>query len=493
MQTSPAIWANPADWYRHKQTIKRLWIDEDRSLKDVMAIMKKDHGLKGTVKMYRSRIKSWGLDNKNNREDSMKIIVRKKLQRDAVGKRSIFFVKERTIKSDEIERYCKRKGIDPDSAIDFIEGCPPTPPNIVCATPQNCPSPVSPGSSSSNAIPAIVRPPEQLLIPENLLRSIKYYVNGAVDSGLWHDDGLGNCTSASTASSLSDVPRPFCDAMSTAKELMESRCFPEMRCMLSKVFDASIPILKGQNPHSMTRLFMEELRFIKHGDPTLIDMIRKHLSALSAELLGSDHGWSRIFHFLEQVELDRISFSAIIENCLASLADLFNENSLFHLSAVDVRLACSQINPSPEGLQRLEDQLRDRLAQMYASNSSDFSCQKTLYRLGTVMRMQGNYGVAVTMFEEISNHAAETGQGHWEIRSLEQQAISHKHMHNEQSAEEKIQQSLAKAVHTLGSGDALSCWLKAEYETWLREWNRHAEADELRAELCATLATDPAE
>ncbi|KAL9074805.1 MAG: hypothetical protein Q9157_004237 [Trypethelium eluteriae] len=491
-QVSSATWANPGDWHGHKQTIKRLWIDEDRPLKDVMAVMEKDYGLKGTAKMYRSRIKSWGLDNKNNRENNMKTIVRKKLQRDAVGKRSVFFVKGRKVNSDEIVRYCKRKGIDPDSAIDFIEGCPSTPPGITCATPHNSPSPVSLGSSSSNAMPVILQPPEKLLIPEHIFRSIKDYVNGAVDSGLWHDDGLGNCLSTRASSIFSDVPRPFCDAMSTAKELMQSRSFPEMRYMLSKAFDACTPIAKGQNPHSMTRLLMEELRFINYGDSMLVDMIRKHMAALSIRLLGPGHGWSRIFHFLEQVELEKISFSAVIENCLASLADIFNQNNLFDLSAVDVRLVCLRISPNPGGLQRLEDQLRDRLVRMAASHSEDFSYQKTLYRLGTVMRMREKYEVAITMFEEISTHTAGTGQGHWEIRSLEQQAILHKHMYNETSAEEKIRQSLAKSVHLLGSGDALSCWLKAEYEKWLREWNRHAEADELRAEFSASVVTDPA-
>ena len=36
------------DWTRHRPLIKRLYVDEDRTLKDVMAIMARDYGHKAT-------------------------------------------------------------------------------------------------------------------------------------------------------------------------------------------------------------------------------------------------------------------------------------------------------------------------------------------------------------------------------------------------------------------------------------------------------------
>lgn len=36
------------DWERHRATIKRLYLDEDKSLKDVMFIMKNEYDLHGT-------------------------------------------------------------------------------------------------------------------------------------------------------------------------------------------------------------------------------------------------------------------------------------------------------------------------------------------------------------------------------------------------------------------------------------------------------------
>jgi hypothetical protein len=41
-------WPSTEDWTRNQQLIKRLYVDEDRTLKDVMAIMERDHGHKAT-------------------------------------------------------------------------------------------------------------------------------------------------------------------------------------------------------------------------------------------------------------------------------------------------------------------------------------------------------------------------------------------------------------------------------------------------------------
>ena len=41
-------WASKDDWKRVKPFIKRLYVDEDRKLKEVMAIMEKEHDFKAT-------------------------------------------------------------------------------------------------------------------------------------------------------------------------------------------------------------------------------------------------------------------------------------------------------------------------------------------------------------------------------------------------------------------------------------------------------------
>ncbi|KAH8682697.1 Clr5 domain-containing protein [Xylariales sp. PMI_506] len=55
------IWATPRDWEVHRHLITQLYIDEERPLKDVMVIMKMAHDFHATEKMYKLRIRAWGL------------------------------------------------------------------------------------------------------------------------------------------------------------------------------------------------------------------------------------------------------------------------------------------------------------------------------------------------------------------------------------------------------------------------------------------------
>ncbi|KUI56462.1 hypothetical protein VP1G_03775 [Cytospora mali] len=48
------------DWSKHMSAIKRLYIDEDRPLKEVMEVMQKEHNFVATARMYKIRLKKWG-------------------------------------------------------------------------------------------------------------------------------------------------------------------------------------------------------------------------------------------------------------------------------------------------------------------------------------------------------------------------------------------------------------------------------------------------
>jgi hypothetical protein len=41
-------WATEEDWAAHRSTIKKLYLGENKTLKELMGIMKKQHGLKAT-------------------------------------------------------------------------------------------------------------------------------------------------------------------------------------------------------------------------------------------------------------------------------------------------------------------------------------------------------------------------------------------------------------------------------------------------------------
>ncbi|KAI1329946.1 Clr5 domain-containing protein [Xylariaceae sp. FL0255] len=52
-------WATPEDWDAHQGTIRRLYLDEKRPLKDVVVIMESEYGFRATAKMYKTRLAKW--------------------------------------------------------------------------------------------------------------------------------------------------------------------------------------------------------------------------------------------------------------------------------------------------------------------------------------------------------------------------------------------------------------------------------------------------
>ncbi|KAL7624905.1 hypothetical protein AAE478_004119 [Parahypoxylon ruwenzoriense] len=116
-------------WESHKAEIRRLYLDENRPLKEVMAIMRQK-GFRATVRMYKSRFDKWGFSKNNSKKDVIAMLQVQR-QRNAVGKRTAF---HRNGKEVAIDAYLKRKGI---SQYDLVEPgiAEKLPENLRCLTP----------------------------------------------------------------------------------------------------------------------------------------------------------------------------------------------------------------------------------------------------------------------------------------------------------------------------------------------------------------------
>ncbi|KAF3762987.1 hypothetical protein M406DRAFT_108438 [Cryphonectria parasitica EP155] len=91
--TRPIVWEDvsarhggaplPADdeWAVHKQTIRRLYLDENMTLKQVVDTMKKDYGFSATIKTYKSRMRAWGYRKNITLEDGQAEHISRVLQK----------------------------------------------------------------------------------------------------------------------------------------------------------------------------------------------------------------------------------------------------------------------------------------------------------------------------------------------------------------------------------------------------------------------------
>ncbi|KAL8973604.1 MAG: hypothetical protein Q9205_008141, partial [Flavoplaca limonia] len=120
------------DWAKYRDIIQRLYLVEDRSLPEVVAVMK-THGLNATERQYKRRIAEWRLD-KNVKDDEMRAITALRRSRQQEGKLSVFYVRGRLVDSRKIDRFASRKKIDSKTILGpyVTEGLPP---DVRCITP----------------------------------------------------------------------------------------------------------------------------------------------------------------------------------------------------------------------------------------------------------------------------------------------------------------------------------------------------------------------
>jgi hypothetical protein len=121
--------------------------------------------------MYKSRIRAWGLE-KNNKSGEVEEILRQTSRRRALGKRSQFVLRGRTVDMADIERYAKRKGLRLNEASTGLSDCHP---ELICLTPPASPSP---GSINVTA-------PAPLQNVERFLHLFDNFVKDHLHAGTW--------------------------------------------------------------------------------------------------------------------------------------------------------------------------------------------------------------------------------------------------------------------------------------------------------------------
>lgn len=110
-QQQPPGWAGGDEWEEHRGRIQELYQSQNLSLKEVMRIMEGRHGFRATQRMYKTRIKAWGLD-KNFKESEVVELFRLRREREKLGKPTTYKIRGREIDWDRVNSYVKRKGLD---------------------------------------------------------------------------------------------------------------------------------------------------------------------------------------------------------------------------------------------------------------------------------------------------------------------------------------------------------------------------------------------
>ncbi|KAI1809329.1 hypothetical protein GGS20DRAFT_572476 [Poronia punctata] len=121
---------SPEAWEAVKSDIARLYLDENRRLKDVMTILEEERGFSASIKMYKTKLTQWKFF-KNNRREDVASLLHLQHHRQAMGKESSF---RRNGKPINLAAYIRRTGLN---ASDILDATPSggIPPMVRCGTP----------------------------------------------------------------------------------------------------------------------------------------------------------------------------------------------------------------------------------------------------------------------------------------------------------------------------------------------------------------------
>lgn len=154
------------DWESIKPIFTELYIDQEKELKDVMAILDKEYGFRATIKMYKTRITVWNLRRSLNHAEVLQVIAMTERRR-AQGKQTVVMLRGRPVDLEKVIRHQRRKHIRTSDALALYSSTP-----LRCDGDLRCMSP--PPSNLSLSI---------LSAEERLVYEFRALFRGLLDAG----------------------------------------------------------------------------------------------------------------------------------------------------------------------------------------------------------------------------------------------------------------------------------------------------------------------
>ena len=421
--------------------------------------------------MYKNRITKWKLD-KRNKESEALAIVRKKRQRDAVGKASEFHLRGRVVSIDHVHRYLKRKGMSIEDAIDMRAA---TPPELRCYTPD--------------AIPQSPTNPEIFEAHRRILVGVRSYVLGSLDSNIWGLDLNGVYYVRLGATNIGALST-FHASIEAASTLLQQKSFQGAGQFLVRGSALIRDVLLEQNPQMLVKVFDMMCVMRRRGFIDCSNIFLNQLSNMAATVLPDMHPFIYIFKNLSSLgsELDEdifanawISFLDLCDQALGALSD----NVIANRAEYIYRIARRR---DPDVA---EDQLRaivEKCQEVHGSRDPRYA--HALLQFAHCLRSRGRYTEAIAAAEEIIHCADECNfrlSEYIRCEGMEELAVCHYKNYDDDAAESILRQGIMVSSSIWGWQDGNTVRLLTRLERWLAEFGKHEEAAKVSEQVAETL------
>ncbi|KAK0621870.1 Clr5 domain-containing protein [Bombardia bombarda] len=377
------------DWETHRPTITRLYLDEHKTLREVKKHMETHHFFFATEKMYKTRIKKWSLD-KNNKMAEVVHMVRLKAQRDKIGKRSVFSVRNRPVDWKDIERYlhrtpgCQAKISHTDDHLELGSAAL----GIVCRTP-------SPDPVQMLSVPPKLNNVREIHLHEEVLTHLRTYMDGAFSSGLWV---------------LSETDKCYFARAGGIASLRLSNWFEKVECatgweggtsetvrLINTQMDELASLLKDQEPSLLYCLIQTHFN-LSLRRPALGKLVSPFILNMCNIVLGPHHPMTRVLDRLGRLPMPDLSLT--VERTAKFRLDYFQSLQTCDVKNWSTVFALYQyanaLSPGPpSNAQEVERVTRLTMDELDPSTSLRFQidCQ-VLFKLSSINILHENWAMA---------------------------------------------------------------------------------------------------
>ena len=529
---------SPDMWEQHRSTIKRLYLDEDKTLPQIKQIMEHEFKFKATSKMYKRRFTLWKIDGKNLKRAEVKQIARRKVERDAVGKSSRFSKKGREVDMADVRQYLRKHGFS--TLEQFNQAASPGAYNgdIVCSTPSRSPvspgfdnymfdvqelaqdngtriplngqtsaappiigrDPMSPGShpSPSNClalspvirsrwllslspVPRILALPKALSLPERILSTLSSYLIGSFEMSAWETNREGFLVTRKNTNIAWD--NTMTSQSSTVIRYWWEEKYVQFRQVMGEMCRGIELGIKFESPTLLPQLFYAIYILYQAGLSEALSILVHHAYNAATELLGASHPVAKVCGMLSGLDASLLELQSRLLQCQADTFE--KELGLWHNQTVWARNSLLYTIDPGEAVDRAR-----ALNTMWEATGSGFKWAwfETNNALAWALMLDKRYAESEQTCRKVLENLDGVSEPHVKhvFRAYNLERLSYLLVvtdNNIIEAEHYIQQAVSEAAAAWGWRDPTTMDCMSRRARLLRRLGSYEEADEIDTQI----------
>ncbi|KAJ3494040.1 hypothetical protein NLG97_g4338 [Lecanicillium saksenae] len=498
---APKRYTLAADWDQYKETIRRLYLDDNEPLKEVMAIMARDYGHVGSVKQCKNKLREWGFDTKYKRHQPSR-----KRKSELVGRQSdtedlphsfsannLHFqhLDRRNVDARPLEAF----GIDDQASAsqaataggtstlsiwhqvsaDADEGL-----QISLRHRSWCASSCTFGMQFD---PSITPP---MALSERIFSLAQQRIETSFTYGIWKViDGNVQTIMARTKHEF-ELPETYFDLVRSAILLFEQGSTIEGYRILSKAFALVKIILKNGNVRSLNFFWSSLVLLVQSNCTDIVVSLIRYIDEMATILLQPGHPVVQMFKLLTQIDV--LELEPLVHNTWQITADAF-QKQLPNLHPEYVRHQCDLIfriygkRDTASAERRLSQLLKNCED---TAQTPELSHLTVLNALGYNFMNSKDWTKAVNIghkLEERAQLAHDVNLLVYQIGGMEIQARAFNELKLIMPAVKCLKQAIQLIANEWGKSDPWCIELMALQQIYLRKDNEIKAADDLQAEI----------